>query len=120
MNPNYECLGTYVFTPYTAENGTFALTVWNTGRRDEYRKHVIAYRFAYSDQLVEHVLFEGEDYYTHDKTFDDVVRGLMGFLTLRPGDTDQEYFRSYTPEQLEYCQTHAEALAIEVICQLGE
>ncbi len=38
----------------------------------------------------------------------------MGFLTLRPGDTDPDYFEDYTPEQHAYCDAHAEALSCEV------
>ena len=42
------------------------------------------------------------------------VAAIMGFLTLRPGDTDRDYFDSYTAEQIEFRDTHAETLACEV------
>ena len=29
---------------------------------------------------------------------------LLAFLTLKPGDTDEDYFKDYTPEQLAWCQ----------------
>ena len=45
---------------------------------------------------------------------DEAIEGLMGFLTLRPGDTDAEYFRDYTAAQLEFCSQHAEVLSGEV------
>jgi hypothetical protein len=45
---------------------------------------------------------------------DETVRGLMGFLTLRPGDTDDEYFENYTKAQRRYCDMHAEDLSCEV------
>jgi hypothetical protein len=51
---------------------------------------------------------------------DKAVGSLMGFLTLRPGDTDSEYFESYTPEQMHFAETHAEALACEVMARFGE
>ncbi len=69
------------------------------------------------------VLFEGEDFccapsYAIDG--DQCIASLMGFLTLRPGDTDREYFADYTPEQLEYCSHHAESLSCEVMNRFGE
>lgn len=43
---------------------------------------------------------------------DDAIRGVLTFLSLRPGDTDAEYFSDYTAEQLDWAQCHAEALAM--------
>jgi hypothetical protein len=48
------------------------------------------------------VLFAGEDFRPspmHADDSDATLRGLLGFLTLRPGDTDREYFADYTPAQ---------------------
>lgn len=66
---------------------------------------------------IETVLFEGEDFGCspcHAVDSDATVEGIMSFLTLRPGDTDAEYFESYTQAQLNYCAEHAEALRSEV------
>lgn len=43
---------------------------------------------------------------------DEALIGLMGFLTLRPQDTDDEYFtrHEYTPEQLAWAESAAEDL----------
>jgi hypothetical protein len=68
-------------------------------------------------------LFEGEDFACspcHAIDSDECIASLMGFLTLRPGDTDAEYFESYTPQQIDYCEQHAEALAGEVYSRFGE
>ena len=62
------------------------------------------------------VLFEGHDfrvppcYPAYD--CEESARALMGFLSLRPGDTDPEYFDDYTPAQMEYCQGHGETLGM--------
>lgn len=32
---------------------------------------------------------------------------LLAFLTLKPGDTDADYFEKYTPEQLTWCEGNA-------------
>ena len=68
-------------------------------------------------------LFEGEDFRPspiHSVDGDEAVKALMTFLTLRPGDTDADYFDSYTEAQLEYCSSHAEALSCEVESRFGE
>lgn len=51
---------------------------------------------------------------------DRALAALLGFLTLRPGDTDDEYFEHYTAVQREYCAQHAETLACEAITRFGE
>lgn len=64
------------------------------------------------------VLFKGADYGVSAFTpidADETLVSLLGFLTLKPGDTDQEYFAKYTPEQLDWCQSSdAEELALLV------
>jgi hypothetical protein len=69
------------------------------------------------------VLFEGGDFspspcYADDS--DQTVAGLLGFLTLRPGDTDPEYFDRYTDVQRAFCAQHAESLSMEAIDRFGE
>lgn len=56
----------------------------------------------------------------HATNSDAAVRNVMGWLTLRPGDTDSEYFAAYTPEQLAFCESHAETLSCEVMYRFGE
>jgi hypothetical protein len=123
----YECIASYVFEPFLAGNGpVFVLTTWDTHRRDEYRKHILAYRLSFGmgpDWTKDRVLFEGEDYHCapgHAIDSSEAVAGLMGFLTLKPGDTDEDYFKDYTPEQLEYCAQWAEALSCEVSALYGD
>lgn len=109
-----------VFRPYIKGHGpVFRLTMWDTGRTDECRKHVLGYELEMQNapraKFVR--LFRGEDYGCapgHAIDSDAAVEGLMGFLTLKPGDTDSDYFKDYTPAQLAYCDAHAESLSIEV------
>ena len=35
---------------------------------------------------------------------------VMSLVAMRPGDTDSDYFASYTPAQLEFAETYGEAL----------
>lgn len=43
---------------------------------------------------------------------DECVRQLLSFLVLRPGDTDSEYFKGYTQEQLDFANEHGEILSM--------
>lgn len=111
------------FAPYRKGMGpTFTLTLLDVrfdGRRDR-----TSYRLTMRDTSGKHAtLFEGDDFSPspcHAIDSDEAVAALMGFLTLRPGDTDGEYFDNYTPEQLAYCSQHAEALSCESSCRFGE
>jgi hypothetical protein len=111
------------FRPYRKGAGpVFTLILWDTGRYDR-GKFVVGYRLIQASYRGDPggVIFEGEDFATPNSIDgDDTVRGLMGFLTLQPGDTDKEYFDSYTPEQLSFAATHAEALSSEVYSRFGE
>jgi hypothetical protein len=96
---------------------TFTLHLFDTGKTDEYGKSILAYRLTQSDTI-----FEGADYHCSPMNAidsDESVAGLMGFLTLRPGDTDEDYFADYTPKQLAFLG-HAEALGAEVYARFGE
>jgi hypothetical protein len=100
----------------------FALTLWDTGRVIG-GKCQLGYRLTQSENGQLRTLFEGEDFCAsplHPIDSDETVEALMGFLTLRPGDTDAEYFEGYTPEQLAFCQEQAEALTCEVEARFGE
>lgn len=61
------------------------------------------------------VLFRGDDFGPGAATPDDsdeALRGLCGFLFLRPGDTDRELFDGYSAEQLAFAQSsECESLA---------
>jgi hypothetical protein len=59
------------------------------------------------------VIFEGTDFGTHaDTTYGDAARDLMGFLTLGEGDTDNDFFSDYTPEQIAWRDEFAEYLSM--------
>lgn len=60
-------------------------------------------------------IFEGTDYgVPHGQTIDGdfAVNGIVGFLSCRPGDTDDEYFANYTERQMAWVQARAEQLAM--------
>jgi hypothetical protein len=113
-----DCMRTVRFFPYRQGMGpTFTLKLYCIGLE----------RIGYVLTMREHrktvTLFAGEDFRPspmHSIDGDDAVKALMGFLTMREGDTDDEYFADYTPQQLDYCSSHAERLSCEVYSRFGE
>jgi hypothetical protein len=113
-----------IFSPYGRRTGPhFALTLWDTGRTENHGfmsgKNILRYRLSTRGRP----LFQGENFACsplHAIDSDATVRAIMGFLTLRPGDTDAEYFTDYTPAQTTFCEQHAEYLAYEVMNRFGE
>lgn len=113
-------LRTVRFTPYRRGMGpTFTLTMRDAGTTDTRGVTTIAYKLTMREPGAKQsvVVFDAADYHGSPMHSDDSnanVEGLMTFLTLRPGDTDDEYFESYTPEQRAFCEQHAESLLGEV------
>lgn len=124
-----EKLRTYTFKPYLGKHRPhFILTTWDVNRRDSNGKRILRYRLTMVQPALKvcgdtiprrrEVIFEGEDFAVSPLHAVDSVaaaEGIMCFLTLRPGDTDAEYFAGYTPRQREFADTHAEGLAAEYI-----
>ncbi len=83
----------------------YTLQTWETGKRAPTGQELIRYEFKTPEGVV---LFSGEDAGVspmHCIDSDDALRGLLVFLTLQPGDTDDEYFASYTPEQMAFAES---------------
>ena len=112
-----------VFRPYLKGRGpAFTLTLWGPGHLRNGRWY-LDYSLTQSENGRTVTLFSGDDFgpsQLHAWDADETVVGLMGFLTLRPGDTDDEYFSGYTPLQAQFCVEHAEALSVEVTARFGE
>lgn len=105
------------FTPYIkrADLLSFTLIVWDTYERRDYGKFRLAYQLRMHLGGETSVLFDGADFCTPEAIdSDSTIESLMGFLTLRPGDTDEGYFEGYTEAQREFCSQHAETLSCEV------
>lgn len=107
-----------IFRPYAKGMGpSFVLTLHDMSWQDEDN-----YRVSYSLKADGKVIFKGDDFFPGPFSAVDSnasVAALMDFLTLRPGDTDKEYFENYTPDQRAFCAQHAEALGLEVMQRFG-
>jgi hypothetical protein len=123
---SYDHLRTVRFAPYAKGKGpTFVLDTWDTNRYDRYGKVGIRYRLVMVTNGKRECVFAGDDFWhplCAGAAVDSAstITGLMGFLTLRPGDTDDEYFERYTTEQRAYAEQHAEYLGYEVESRFGE
>src|SRR5262245_8240315 len=80
-----------VFKPYAKGQGpVFRLKLWDTGQTGYGGKSLLRYQLIMSDGVV---LFQGSDFGCsplHAIDSDEAVKGIMSFLTLRPGDTDRD------------------------------
>lgn len=128
MPTNDQILRRVRLRPYRAGMGpTFSLTVWDTYRtmgNGTMEKSRLGYRLTMRAPMkAPIILFEGEDFGASPMDAidsDSTIAAILGFLTLRPGDTDSEYFDNYTPTQLEYCRDHAEWLSCVAMDRFGE
>jgi hypothetical protein len=85
----------YKFNGYT-------LTLQALGRRDRHNHEMVRYIF---ESPTGERIFEGDDFGAspmHDTESLESAKALLGFLTVRDGDTDSEYFDNYTARQLEF------------------
>lgn len=85
----------------------YRLLTWETGKNARTGQNLIGYAF-YQPNSTE-PLFYGEDYGCspiHSIDSDESLRGLISFLTLRPGDTDDEYFENYSEQQLKFANSN--------------
>jgi hypothetical protein len=124
-----EVMRTVHLRPYLKGLGpTFTLRLYDTGETDWRGVPNLAYTLSMRTPPPHGngskvVLFEGEDYCPSPSTAidsDASIAGLLGFLTLHPGDTDREYFAEYTKAQLEFCEHHAEILSCYCHDRFGE
>jgi hypothetical protein len=102
----------------------FRLDLWDTGRTDSIGKTLL--RYALFDEEWQRIdpperrglIFEGEDFAVGMSTpidSDAAVGSLLGFLSLRPGDVESEYFEGYTASQIEWRDARAEELSFAAL-----
>jgi len=99
-----------------APSGVYTLETWDGGPDSPFGRQYIGYRFSNPkgepifDTTLNSAPMGVSPLYAVDS--DEALRALLGFLTLRPGDTDREYFDGYTPAQLAFAEGDAEYLQL--------
>jgi len=104
---------------YLDDDTTHKLEVWDLGILwDRYgTRQVFGYRFYSGAALVfESVDLSGPTGMSARRA----AAEALCFLTLRPGDVEDDYFDDYTPAQIEWRDTYAEDLAGEVFDLLDQ
>lgn len=97
----------------------YTLNVFDTYTTDSLGKSRLAYVLKQDGR----VLFEGSDFCCsplHCINSDECMNSLLGFLTLKPGDTDKEYFAEYTVDQMAFAEGDAEYLSYEVMSRFDK
>lgn len=92
----------------TWTHGPYALTLYPCGPYRDGRQSR-SYMLAFDGE----VMFSGYDYSPAPSMrfdSDESAATLLRFLSLQPGDVDEEYFANYTPAQLAFVGEHGEAL----------
>jgi hypothetical protein len=98
--------------------GDYILTLWDTHQRDNYGKYIVGYILTGphgKGKRATKPIFTGEDYHVgagQSIDSDSAVRSLISFLSLQPGDTDDEYFAKYTKRQLRFAKDEGEELSM--------
>lgn len=86
---------------------SFGLRLFDVGKRDSMGKAVLSYSF-FDLTRDPSVVFTGEDFAVsplHAVDSPEAAASLLSFLALEPGDTDDEYFATYTPEQRDWLES---------------
>ena len=106
--------------PYRKGMGpVFRLDTFDSGRQDWRGQTIIAYTFAMDGAVLETGAdFAGSPMHADDS--DACIALLLTFLTLRPGDTDADFFDGDSEAMWDYRSHHAEALAAYVAHRFGE
>jgi hypothetical protein len=77
-------------------------------------EETVHYTVFLNNQLLFEDNFRPSPIYTSKYSLESIV-GLLGIITLAPGDTDPEYFENHTTQQLEWCKSPAcEALKLYI------
>lgn len=99
--------------------GGYSLTLYDIYSRDDMGKDMLRYVFKHGRK----VIFDGADFACsplHAIDSDSCIKSVMGFLTLRVGDTDAEYFDGYNDVQKAFRDNEAEDVAMMVYDRFGE
>jgi hypothetical protein len=99
--------------PYREGAGPrFYLSTWDTNTTDNGSHNVIGHRLTDETGTT---IFTGECMGVSPMTAidsDEALRSVITFLSLRPGDTDEEYFADYTDEQMSFAESHGEYVGL--------
>lgn len=118
----FRMVRTVRFTPFIKGAGPiFTLQLFDAERTDDRGAYGVCFRLLMAGKPLFEAMTSKGAFYGHSAVdSDEAIKGVMSFLTLKPGDTDDDYFNRYTKRQRFYCEKYAEALSLEVENRFGE
>jgi hypothetical protein len=90
----------------------YCLRTWTTGHYYPTGQEMIGGELVSPDGVT---LFSQENFGIppgHPIDSDKSLRDVIGWLTMKPGDTDADYFKDYTPAQMAFAEGDAEMLSM--------
>jgi len=102
----------YLLKPYLDEQNRGMLVIKDMSLQDDWGKSTWRAILFWSSQTcigeVSTIIFDETINAPATAGPDEVAEDALGFFTQCEGDTNQEYFDAYTPEQLSWRDEHAE------------
>jgi len=112
----------FIFEPYSDPNmPKFRIRTWDTGQWDMFTtgKYRLAYCLVEIKGNSEEIVCCGDDFFVASgKCIDDLetIATIGDFLTIQPGEVEEEFFAYHTDRQMSFLEDHGEALK----CSVGE
>jgi hypothetical protein len=121
FDPNSEVLRAMRFAPLT-DGPAFAVTMLDTGRTDHRGATIVRTRVrcikAGDGFSAGQIVFDHEEIALSpcDASDSDAAFGsVLGWLSLKPGDTDADFFEDYSDPQIEFAESFGEHLSLEAV-----
>ena len=110
------------FKPYRSGMGpSFTLHMYDAETTDSAGRYGVCFEFKMGRETIFSSMTPANAAFGHHCIdSNDAVKNVMGWITLKPGDTDREYFANYTQAQLDFASSHADTLEMEVMDRFGE
>lgn len=88
----------------------FKVELFDSNERDRYGKWAVPFKFYHKGELIfENTLWASPMHATDNR---ETLAAVLCFCSLKPGDTDSEFFADYSERQLEWCQEWGETLGL--------
>jgi hypothetical protein len=88
----------------------FKVEMFDSPRQGRYGKWEVPFRLSHHGETIFENTLGASPMHATDS--DQTLAAIVCFCSLRPGDTDPEYFDDYTPRQLAWCKQWGETLSL--------
>lgn len=88
----------------------FKVEMFDSPERDNYGKWLVPYRLSHNGETIFEETLHASPMHSTDGA--ETLAAIICFCSLRPGDTDPEYFADYSERQLAWCREWGETLSL--------